>query len=378
MDQRIIKTKENKKESKEEEKREISWAKELELPVGFDIVLAKIKEVQDAPLFDLETFLPLEEGLALKATKDLEKLQKQVTLMKSHYDSEKLKENLQVLGEVQQRLKAISEQYALTVHPRNERERWFERYALYMIDEGILADKEYAVGAQKLLEKPTDIEHNYAVIKKLVGEYLSRAVMARELTVDEELAKALSEEGIVLKVGASLYDRIMKNIFILQLVPMDESFKDGVRYGRIEGRSDVYGYVIGELDCVFVLIDSQTTKYLPTIILEAKGGALSSAAVSKQKAKEEDRLDLVREKPGQYALATRAQLNKGPFKDISNKFDLSHPALESDLPAILTIGPEREGEHQFDIQLNIKPLEVTLLARYLVYTQKYIPRKFED
>jgi hypothetical protein len=373
MDQRIIKTKEN----KEEAKREISWSKDLELPGGFDIALAKIKVVQEAPLFDLETFLPLEDGLALKIRKDLEKLQKQVTLMKQHYDPEQSKEHLQALGEIQKQLNSIAGQYALTVQPRNAQERKFELYALYMIEQGILADKEYETGAQKLLDKPQNIEQNYAVIKKLIGEYLSRAIMAKELTVDEELALGLSKEGIVLQVGSPLYDRILKNIFILELKPMEKSFSDGVRNGRIEGRSDVYGYVIGELDCLFVLIDRQTTKYLPTIVLEAKGGALSSSAVSQQKRKEEERLDLVRQQPGQYVLATRAQLNKGPFRDISNRFDLSHPALEFDLPEILTIGPEREGEQQFDIQLNMKPFEMTLLARYLVYTERYALRTFD-
>jgi hypothetical protein len=312
-------------------------------PTEFAALRRDIQDFLDEDLIDTETYLPLSGKEAEKVKLPVKKDLSAVNALEKHYDPANKKTFLAECAKIRKALDELRERYVATGTDDE-----LDDYVDDLIAGGLELHPEFALASKELRGNPGDVQ-GYVRIKKLIGECLGQERLSRELVGER---------------GEKLYDHVLTEVFILERKPLPPDFKDGFRQGRISGEHDTYGYVIGELDNLFVFIDPMTTKYIPTIILESKGGALSSAAVAQQKRKEGDRLGLVVDDPRTYALAKRDKKDSGPFRDITNRFDFGFSGEDV---AVLSSGPTREGAQQYDVDLGIDSRTIEKLARYFVY-----------
>lgn len=305
-------------------------------PAEFGRLIRDIREFLQEDLFDKRTYLPLDAEAQIKLA--MGKKLRTVEELDRRYDPEQRQSFLEVAKEIRKELEEYKSAYVLTAMEDEDLEEYVDK----LNRAGMGSNREYRLACQQVRTAPKS-EDSYTIMKKLIGEYLGRELLAEQL--------------------GPLFDRVLSGIFILEKRPMDKSFTEGIRAGRIRGTGLVYGYVIGEIDSLFVLVDPCTTQYIPVIALESKGGALSTSAVSKQTRKEHERLLLVAKHPDRYALATREGINTGSFKDITNRFDLS----SFDNLEVMTSGPIRTGSQQYDLSLGMDSRGLEKLARYLVF-----------
>lgn len=327
------------------------------VPVEITSLQGYIKQYVGEKLFDKGTNKPLDENMALVVTKKIQGLLKEAAQLEKYYNNDDKDNFLGQAKIVRQKMDEIVSKFMFSSTSSSKEEQRIDLYAQLLTEHGLNKDEEFAKACLNIKKDPTTAG-SYDLMKKLIGEYLGRAILVEGLVSDEGTSD-------VVESGEPLFDKVFDTVYIIQKLPLEkDDFKESERSGLITGQPKLYGWVVGEMDSLFAIVHPTSKLYLPVVILESKGGALSTAAVSKQTSKEKERMTWVRDKPTEYALATRKGKKTGPFTDITDLFDLSR--IDEDLE-VSTSGPIRKGEHQYDITFNLTTKEVENLARYIAY-----------
>ncbi len=329
----------------------------VEVPQEISSLPTEIQNVIDQPLFDKKNMLPLSEGEAGTLTKKLQSLLKEALQLNKQYDPQNAEKFKGSATRIRTEVQEIGSQHVLFIPCKVKELHLIELYGQLLVDDlAIREDKAFAKACQQMTKDMNDYR-NYSIMKGLIGEYLGKQAVVSGLVSDESTSDVVPQ-------GELLFDRAFDNLYIIEKRPMDSSYKPGERSAPIKDRPTLYGYVIGELDTLFTVLHPESKLFLPVLILESKGGSLSSAAVSKQTSKEIERMKKVRDEPEKHALAQRESQFPKPFIDITHIFDLS--GIDQWL-TVSTSGPIRKGDHQYDVTLTLTSDELELLARYLYY-----------
>ncbi|HLG63392.1 MAG TPA: hypothetical protein VKY19_15750 [Ktedonosporobacter sp.] len=329
----------------------------VEVPQEISSLPNEIQNVINQPFFDKKNMHPLSISEAGILTKKLQSLLKKALHLSKQYDPQNAETFKESATGIRTEVQELASQHVLFIPCKVKELHLIELYGQLLVDDlAIREDKAFAKACKQMEQDMTN-HLNYSIMKGLIGEYLGKQAVVSGLVSDESTSDVVPQ-------GELLFDRAFDNLYIIEKRQMDSSYTPGERSAPIKERPTLYGYVIGELDTLFTVLHPETKLFLPVLILESKGGSLSSAAVSKQTAKEIERIKKVRDEPEKYALAQRESQPPMSFIDITHIFDLS--GIDQWL-TVSTGGPIRKGNHQYDVTLTLTSDELELLARYLYY-----------
>lgn len=191
-----------------------------------------------------------------------------------------------------------------------------------------------------------------AQFKGLVGEYLGLLAAERHFTA---------------KPSGVTWTHVFNGVCLIEVCPLGNASLPGRNEPPVphaapqlylQGSVTHYGQPLGELDRL--LCSQPGHQFKPLIVLESKGGENSTNIVRAQMKKMAANLVLIAQNPQRYRLAERAG---NEYVDINNRFILAAlPTVE-----ILSTGPERRHDDQFDIGLGITSEEMDMLLTYLAH-----------